>query len=391
MFPVFPGKVEAERVLQYLIVFATSAAVTAFASFALWRLAVRFKLAQPPPRERDVHDVPTPRLGGVAMLAGIVASFVTAFFRPEFAQAFQGVEVWALLAACLIIGCAGVLDDLFDLDWMVKLAAQLVAALVLAVNGVQVLSMPFGDTLVVGSPALNLVLTVLLVTLVMNAMNFIDGLDGLVAGVALIANAVFFVYTLLLSARTGQLQQVTLAGLIAVALVGACAGFLPFNWHRAKMFMGDTGSLLVGLLMAGSAVLVTGQLSPEALDQQLVLASFIPIILPFAVLALPLADFGLAVLRRLRAGRSPFTADRQHLHHRLLDMGHSPVQAVIIFYLGTAVLSVAVLLVFVLGVYWVSVLVLVGGGLACLLLLAFPVVRLRDAAVRRGLLSWLGR
>ena len=299
--------------------------------------------------------------------------------------------MWALLGACAIIAAVGILDDLFDLDWMIKLAAQLAAAGLLAWSGVQIISLPFGNTLIVGSPALNFILTVFLMTLVMNAVNFVDGLDGLVAGVAIIANAVFFIYTRLLHEQIGRVDSVTLASLIAAVLLGICIGFLPFNWHRAKMFMGDTGALLVGLLMATSTVSVTGQLNPAALDVNLVLPSFIPILLPIAVLALPLADFTLAVLRRMRAGKSPFTADRMHLHHRLLDMGHSPLQAVCIFYLGTAVLSVALLLAFTQQSLVLPAIVLVVGGTLCALLLFFPASRVRAALAQRGAVALTGR
>ena len=321
------------------------------------------------------------------MLIGLFAAFGIAstqrLFEPLFAE---GTKVWALLGACAIVAAVGILDDLLDLDWMIKLAAQLAATGLLAWNGMQIISLPFGDTIVVASPAVNFVITVFLMTLVMNAVNFVDGLDGLVAGVAIIANSLFFIYTLLLSERQGQVDSVTFASLIAVIVVGICAGFLPFNWHRARMFMGDTGALLVGLLMAASTVSVTGQLNPAELNQKLVLAAYIPIILPIAVLALPLADFSLAVFRRLKAGKSPFTADRLHLHHRLLDMGHSPVQAVLIFYLGSAVLSVAVLLVFTVQSYTLPLIVLVVGGALCALLLFFPLQKVRAAAAQRGLI-----
>ncbi len=376
---------------SFLAVVAVAVLVTAAASFAVLRLSRRYRLA-PEVRARDVHSTPTPRLGGVAMFLGLLAAFAIAGTQPEFSALFSGrPEVWALLGACALIAVVGILDDLLDLDWMIKLAAQLAAAGLLAWNGVQIVSLPFGDTLIVGSPAVNFVLTVFLMTLVMNAVNFVDGLDGLVAGVAIIANSLFFIYTRLLTQQIGQVDSVTFASLIALVVVGICVGFLPFNWHRARMFMGDTGALLVGLLMATSTVSVTGQLNPAALDQKLVLASYIPIILPIAVLALPLADFSLAVIRRLKAGKSPFSADRQHLHHRLLDMGHSPRQAVLIFYLGTAVLSVAVLLVFTLQSFVLPVIVLVAGGTLCVLVLLFPADRIRDAAAQRGLVPWRRR
>ena len=370
----------------YILVVAVAAIVTGVASYVVLRLSRRFRLA-PEVRARDVHKTPTPRLGGIAMFVGLLAAFGVAAWNPSFSRLFSsGPEMWALIGACTLIAAIGVLDDLLDLDWMIKLAAQLAATGILAWNGLQIVSLPLGDTLIIGSPAVNFVITVFLMTLVMNAVNFVDGLDGLVAGVAIIANTTFFIYTRILDHQTGQADSVSIASLIAIVVVGICVGFLPFNWHRARMFMGDTGALLVGLLMATSTVSVTGQLNPAALDQKLVLASYIPIILPVAVLALPLADFVLAVFRRLKAGKSPFTADRQHLHHRLLDMGHSPMQAVLVFYLGTAVLSVAVLLVFTQQDYVLPALVLIVGGLACALLLAFPVKHVRQAMIQRGLL-----
>ena len=372
----------------YLVVAGVAVVVTFVMSYVVLRLSRKFKLA-PEIRARDVHATPTPRLGGIAMYIGLLAAFGAAYFQPEFSQLFtQTSMVFALIGACTLIAVVGVLDDLLELDWMVKLGAQFVATGLLAWSGVQIVSLPFGDTLIVGSPTMNFVITVFLMTLVMNAVNFIDGLDGLVAGVALIASTAFFIYTRLLNAQQGQVDSIIFAGLIALVIMGICAGFLPYNWNGAKMFMGDTGALLVGLLMASSTVAVTGQVNPAALDIKLVIASYIPIILPVAVLALPLADFTMAVLRRLKAGKSPFEADRKHLHHRLLDMGHSPVQAVLVFYLGTAVISIAVLLVFTLQSYLIPSIVAVVGTVACLLLLMFPAQRLRDGAVRRGLIPW---
>src|SRR5690606_10494760 len=129
-------------------------------------------------------------------------------------------EMWALLGVCALIAAVGILDDLLDLDWMVKLAAQLAAAGLLAWNGVQIVSLPFGDTLVVGSPAANFVITVFLITLVMNAVNFVDGLDGLVAGVAIIANSLFFIYTRLLNEQSGRVDSVVFASFIGIVVVG---------------------------------------------------------------------------------------------------------------------------------------------------------------------------
>lgn len=376
--------------LQFLLVAAIAALVTAVCSVGVLHLSKRYRLA-PEVRERDVHTQPTPRLGGVAMFIGILVTLVYAGIFGPFASVFSDrTQLWALLGACALIAVIGVLDDLLDLDWMVKLGAQLAAAGLLAWNGAQIVSLPFGDTLIVGSPTVNFVLTVFLMALVMNAVNFVDGLDGLVAGVAIIANVAFFIYTQLLTAQTGTDSSITLAALIAAVVVGISVGFLPFNWHRARMFMGDTGALLIGLLMATSTVSVTGQLNPAQLDQKLVLASYIPIILPIAVLAVPLADFTLAVFRRLLAGKSPFEADRRHLHHRLLDMGHSPVQAVMIFYLWTAMVSLACLLVFVTQSFFWPGIVVIAGGLICMIITLTPLVRVRDWLSQRGLLRLSG-
>ncbi|MCU1407189.1 MAG: undecaprenyl-phosphate alpha-N-acetylglucosaminyl 1-phosphate transferase, partial [Glaciihabitans sp.] len=241
----------------------------------------------------------------------------------------------------------GFIDDIWVLDWLTNLSGQIMAAGILVWVGVQILSVPIGGITIV-SPFQSLIITVLAVVLVMNAVNFIDGLDGLVAGVAIIANGVFFIYTYLLQSGAAT-EYFNLASLVTAVLIGACLGFLPLNFHPAKLFMGDAGALLVGLLMAVSAILVTGGIDPAIITNQAIFGrgdlfpAFIPILLPFAILVVPLADFCLAVLRRVRAGKSPFSADRLHLHHRLLDMGHSHLHAVLIFYSWTAVAAVGCL------------------------------------------------
>lgn len=365
--------------MPYIWVGAVAALVTAAASVLVLWLSRKFRLA-PEVRERDMHETPTPRLGGVAMYIGLLAGGLGAvwFGGEDFEAVLQNTsQLWALLVAVTIIVVVGVIDDLVDLDWMLKLGAQLVAAGLLAWQGVQILSLPIGNTLIVASPYINLVLTVFLMVTVMNAVNFIDGLDGLVAGVALIANLTFFVYTMMLARDLGTAESVAFASLIAALLVGVCVGFLPFNWHRAKMFMGDAGALMIGLLMATSTIMVTGQLNPAALSTDVVIASWIPIILPIAVLALPLADLLLAVIRRLRAGKSPFSADRHHLHHKLIDLGHSHTQAAMIFHLWTLVISLACLLTFTLDGYTIPVIVLVFGCALCLAVTLVPASRVK--------------
>ncbi|MCA5924643.1 MULTISPECIES: MraY family glycosyltransferase [Curtobacterium] len=353
----------------YLLAGAIAAAVSFVMSLIVWKLGLKYKW-YPQVRERDVHRTPTPRLGGIAMYIGVIVSLLAAWFLfPSIAGTdyFRLVfsepgRVLAVLGGATIIVVLGVADDIWDLDWMTKLAGQIIAAGILAWQGVAIVSLPIGNTLGVGSSYMSLIFTVLAVVLVMNAVNFIDGLDGLVAGVAIIAGGVFFLYTFFINRVVVQTEFFfNLPSLLTAVLVGACFGFLILNWHPAKLFMGDAGALLVGFLMATSAVSVTGNIDPAAVQtRQALLPAFIPILLPFAILIVPILDFGLAVTRRLSAGKSPFSADRKHLHHRLLDMGHSHFHAVLIFYAWTATVAVGCLLFLFVDWYWVAVFVSVG-------------------------------
>jgi UDP-GlcNAc:undecaprenyl-phosphate/decaprenyl-phosphate GlcNAc-1-phosphate transferase len=351
------------RIVFYVLTVAVAAAVTWALSLLILRLSRRYQL-YPKIRSRDVHTQPTPRLGGVAMFLGMLAAIGVAWFVPPLRAAFGDTwQIATILLAALIIVILGVVDDLWDLDWITKLAGQFIAAGVLAFGGTQILALPIG-AIVVGSSFQSLIITVFAVVLVMNAVNFVDGLDGLVAGVAIIANGTFFVYTYL-QQSVNNLSYFNLAALITAVLIGICVGFLPVNFHPAKMFMGDSGALLVGLLMAVSAINVTGWIDPGSvatnrIDHSVVLVAYIPILLPFAILVIPLLDFGLAVLRRLRAGKSPFSADRKHLHHRLLDMGHSHLHAVLIFYAWTLVASVGLLMFLFVPWWWAVVFIAVG-------------------------------
>lgn len=376
---------------QYLLTILVTAAITFGLTWAVWKLSLRYKL-YPGIRERDVHTTPTPRLGGVAIFLGIAAAIGFSALNPFFANMWMPPQtMWSILAAALLIAVIGVVDDLWDLDWMIKLGAQFLAAGIITVGGgLQILSLPFGD-LIVFSSWLSITITMFAIVIVMNAVNFIDGLDGLVAGVCLIANGVFFAYSYILTRDTGASSYFNLASFLAAVLIGACIGFLPFNWSPAKLFMGDSGALVLGLLMATSAIAVTGQLEPSALDPERLgrsqlLGAFIPILLPLLVVLLPLLDFGLAVLRRVHAGKSPFSPDRKHLHHRMLDLGHRDRDAVLIFYAWTAVISLAVLLMYVgaredwPGQYLPGVLFGVVGIAACLVITLLPTRRRTTAA-----------
>jgi UDP-GlcNAc:undecaprenyl-phosphate/decaprenyl-phosphate GlcNAc-1-phosphate transferase len=357
-----------------MLMAVVSGAVTFGLSWLILRLSRKYRL-YPAIRERDVHTRPTPRLGGIAMFFGVMVALLIASAIPFFRVVFANPSaVLAIAGAAFLIVLVGVADDIWDLDWTIKLAAQLLVAALVAWQGVQILSLPIGG-LTVGSPYMSLTITILTIVLVMNAVNFIDGLDGLVAGVSLIANGVFLIYSYLLARETSPSNYFNLASLLAAVLVGACAGFLPFNWHRARLFMGDAGSMLVGLLMATSAIAVTGQIDPSSLARSELLPAFLPVVLPFAILLLPIADFTLAVLRRVSAGKSPFTADRKHLHHRLLDMGHSHLHAVLILYSWTATVSVGMLLFFVIKPYWIAAVILLAGLAACTVVTLLPLTR----------------
>jgi UDP-GlcNAc:undecaprenyl-phosphate GlcNAc-1-phosphate transferase len=375
------------RIIFYLLIAGVAAIVTFALAILVLKLSTKYRL-YPQVRQRDVHTTPTPRLGGVAMFIGIIVAFAIASSLDNFSLIFnEPGKVFGLLGAALIIVIIGVADDIWDLDWLTKLAGQIIAAGVLAWQGVQLSTLPIGGQTIV-SPYVSLIITIFAVVLVMNAVNFIDGLDGLVAGVAVIANGVFFVYAYLLQSQA-QTEYFNLASLTTAILIGACVGFLPINFHPAKMFMGDAGALLVGLLMAASAISVTGQVDAGYLAQPDkftldFLPAFIPILLPVAVLVIPLLDFGLAMIRRLRAGKSPFSADRKHLHHRLLDMGHSHLHAVLILYAWTFVASVGVLAFTFVPWRWAALMFVAGLAICAVITLA-PLSRrkAREAAAQR--------
>jgi UDP-GlcNAc:undecaprenyl-phosphate GlcNAc-1-phosphate transferase len=339
----------------YLLLMAIAAVVTYLATFVVRRLADKYEIYPKAIRARDMHTKPTARIGGVAMFIGFLVSIGIAapigWFEVVFADPGP---IIAISIAAIIVMAIGFLDDLYDLDWTIKLAGQFLAAGVLAWNGVQIVSLPiFGIT--VGSFGVSFVVTVFLAVLIMNAVNFIDGLDGLVAGVVLIGTVVFFIYSYLLAQQISPTNYFNLATMLSAIVIGMCVGFLPHNWHVAKIFMGDGGALLLGLLMTTSALTVTGQIDPASLKRDDLVPAILPLILPISILILPLLDFVLAVLRRVSAGKSPFAADRKHLHHRLQDFGHSHLGSVLVFYFWSASVSVSCLLLFLTNILWVIV------------------------------------
>ncbi|WP_413452312.1 MraY family glycosyltransferase [Georgenia phoenicis] len=321
----------------YLLVMLVAAVVTFIATPVALRLA-RVTNALTPVRARDVHTTPTPRLGGVAMLAGFAVALLLASRVPFLEGVFATAQPWAILGGATLVCLLGVADDMWDLDWMTKLVGQVLAAGLIAWQGVQLITFPVAG-LTIGSARLSLVATVLVVVVAINAVNFVDGLDGLAAGMIGIGGLAFFGYSYLLTRTETPGDYSNLATVVIAAVVGTCLGFLPHNFHPARIFMGDSGSMFLGITVAAAAITVTGQIDPATSTAGQVLPAFVPILLPVAVLLLPLLDMTLAVLRRVRAGESPFKADRMHLHHRLLSWGHSHRRAVLVLYLWTAVFS----------------------------------------------------
>ncbi|WGW10493.1 MraY family glycosyltransferase [Saxibacter everestensis] len=322
----------------YLLIMLVAAAVAYLMTPMVRRLAER-KLVFAPLRDRDVHKVPTPRLGGVAMLCGVLVAFAVASQMPFLQPIFSDSNlVLGVLGAAVLLCVLGVVDDIWDLNWITKLAGQVLAAGFMAINGVSLVSLPVNG-LFIASSRTSMFLTIFVVVLTINAINFVDGLDGLAAGVVAIGGSAFFLYTYYLAIDANQNTYANLASLIIASLVGACIGFLPHNFNPAHIFMGDSGSMLIGLLLAGSAIRVTGQVDPALISQERVIPTFLPVLLPVAVLILPLTDLALAVIRRLRAGKSPFSADAKHLHHRMLGLGHTHARAVLIMYLWVAIVA----------------------------------------------------
>jgi UDP-GlcNAc:undecaprenyl-phosphate GlcNAc-1-phosphate transferase len=187
----------------------------------------------------------------------------------------------------------------------------------------------------------------------MNAVNFVDGLDGLAAGVVGIGAAAFFLYCYMVSDRN-DLTLATTGALLSAALAGACAGFLPHNFHPARLFMGDSGSMLIGLVLSASTLTLTGQfVGMPTTEGNPLFVTVLPVLLPISLLMVPIVDLVLAVVRRTRAGRSPMSADKQHLHHRLLEIGHSQRRAVLIMWLWAFTLATGAVIVSLFDEAWV--------------------------------------
>ncbi|WP_299051455.1 MraY family glycosyltransferase [uncultured Nocardioides sp.] len=330
---------------EYLVVFLVAGAVTYLLTVFAREIALRTN-AVAAVRDRDVHAEPIPYLGGLALLGGLVAAYVVARELPflSTSQDFVFQDAGVVLVAGALICAVGVVDDIFELDALTKLGGQVLASGLLIYFGVRyyyVLDRDGGQISLV--PSQGALLTVLVVVATVNAVNFVDGLDGLAAGVVGIGAASFFLFCYQLTV-INDATRATTAALLSAALAGACVGFLVHNSHPARIFMGDSGSMLIGLVLSASTLTLTGQFSASELSTAQgtgpgFLPVILPVLLPVAILIVPLVDLLLAVLRRTRAGRSPFAPDKQHLHHRLLEIGHSHRRAVLLMWLWAALIG----------------------------------------------------
>ena len=376
---------------EYILVFLVAASVTYLLTVIAREIALRTG-AVARVRDRDVHAEPIPYLGGLAMLGGLVAAYLVARELPflSLSGPFVFRDAGVVIVAGALICAVGVLDDLFELDALTKLGGQLLAAGFLVAFGVQFYFFTGPDGQVFSLyPAQRALLTGFLVVATINAVNFVDGLDGLAAGVVGVGALAFFLFCYQLTSLNNT-SRATTAALLAVALAGACVGFLPHNFNPARLFMGDSGSMLIGLVLSASAVTLTGQFAGSDLSQggagsQASLApTLLPLLLPITILVVPLLDLVLAVVRRTRAGRSPFAPDKQHLHHRLLEIGHSQRRAVLIMWMWAALVAFGAVLASLYSGPWVVAALLGGAGVTVALTFLLPVLHRPGHAVPAG-------
>jgi UDP-GlcNAc:undecaprenyl-phosphate GlcNAc-1-phosphate transferase len=330
----------------YVIVFVVSLATTAILTPITRRLAIRRNLLVAP-GERKVHERPMPNIGGVAMLGGVMTGLLAASLLGDFEDVFESSSApLGIVVAATVIFLVGLLDDVRKVHGEgvsapAKLAGIVLAGGVLSLAGVSTIffRVPFLGVFSL-SPDLSAFLTVLWVAGMANAINFIDGLDGLAAGITAIAAGAFFVYSLRLD-DVGVLATGNIGPLLAIVTMAVCLAFLPFNFRPSHIMMGDSGALLLGLLMAASTISVGG--STDASFSGSSFFFFAPLFIPLVILGVPIIDTAFAIVRRASRRAGVATADKEHLHHRLMRLGHGPRRAVLILWAWTALLSGIVL------------------------------------------------
>jgi UDP-GlcNAc:undecaprenyl-phosphate/decaprenyl-phosphate GlcNAc-1-phosphate transferase len=328
----------------YLIVGASAAVATAGATKAVEILAHKKGwLAEPD--ERRLHPIATPNVGGLAFLVGLIAALLLASRMDRFSSVISGnSELVGVLIAAVLITVLGFLDDIRELSPPMKVTGVVAVGIVLVWFGVTMFyfRLPFLDVFVLSNDWIPLFTVVWLLGMT-QAINLIDGLDGLATGIVAIAAGSFFVYSKHLG-DLGLLAEPNIGPLISIITLGICIGFLPFNFNPAKIFMGDCGALMLGLLMAIATSVVGGRADPQSQNFSGQTYFFIaPLFIPLLILGVPLFDVVFAIFRRTINRQGFATADRGHLHHRLIALGHGPRRAVVILWAWTALLSAVAL------------------------------------------------
>jgi UDP-GlcNAc:undecaprenyl-phosphate GlcNAc-1-phosphate transferase len=368
---------------EYVLTLLAAAAVTYILTPLVRRFAVAVG-AMHAARERDVHELPTPLLGGFAIYGGLVAALLLASRLPGLSSVFAetNMEKGLLLAGGLVV-IMGFVDDRWGMGALSKLAGQVAAGVILVWSGAEIpwIPAPGGVTLLLTSDQ-QIAVTILVVVVTMNAVNFIDGLDGLAAGIVGIGAVAFFAYYYTLTQRLGLVDQ-TEPALVSILLAGVCIGFLPHNFYPARIFMGDTGSLLIGLMLAYAPISSLALLDPASLTDTAAYSAgtvnrygaLIPLLVPAAILLIPYADLLMAVVRRTRAGKSVFAPDKKHLQHRLLAIGHSHRTSVLIMYLWAALFSGTVIWLSIVRTPLIVLAIVTVAAIVALLLVTMPRLR----------------
>ncbi|MEY4068164.1 MAG: UDP-N-acetylglucosamine--undecaprenyl-phosphate N-acetylglucosamine-phosphate transferase [Actinomycetota bacterium] len=370
---------------SYLVVGLIAAVATAATLPAVIRFA-RTHGWQATPDERRMHPVPTPDVGGISMFIGILAAIVGASFLADFDPLFQdSTEIIGVVVASAIIFALGIIDDIRDISAPAKVTGVVVAAISLVWFGVTMFQfrVPFLDVFVLSGDWVPL-FTVFWLLGMTQAVNLIDGLDGLAAGIVAIGAAAFFIYSRDL-AEGNLLPQPNIGPLVAIIAVGVCVGFLPFNFNPARIFMGDSGSLLLGLLMAIATSVVGGRADPDTQSANGQTYFFLaPIFISLLVLAVPIVDVLFAIVRRTASGRSFAQADMGHLHHRLMHLGHGPRRSVVILWGWAALLSTVVLFSALYSTGSALVIFVIVGSALSVFTVLHPRVRRKDAQIHEA-------
>ncbi len=323
------------NIVAYVAVLLVGVVVTLAANIPARRIAVRVGYTAQPD-ERKVHQVVTPYGGGGAMLVGFCVALLAAFAIPTLRNVITSShEMLGVLLATGVIFVVGVLDDFREMSAPAKVAGQFLAASILYFSGATMyqLKLPFAGFIVLG-PSILPIITAVWVFALSNAVNLIDGLDGLAGGIVAIASGTLCVYGLRLE-DLGLLPVTNVGPLIAALTCGICLGFLRDNFHPAKLFMGDAGALMLGLLMSASTMVIGGRTPPAS---GVTFFFFAPLLIPVFILGVPLIDAVWAFVRRTASGQGFHTPDKNHIHHRLMRLGHGHRRTVIILWLWTALL-----------------------------------------------------